>query len=85
MRLAGLKGSDRGTYGKSVTNIRARSLLVGVLWCHTAFLGMALCHESLHEHGCFWANEHAEFVNVYGLNGDLKRKRIVYAPYAEWQ
>ena len=83
MRLAGLKGSDQGPNGKNITNFQARYLLVGVLWCHIAFLGMALCHEPLHEHRFFWANEHADVVNVYGLNEDLKRGQLVYAPHAE--
>ena len=85
MRLAGSKGSDQGPYGKSITNFHARYLLVGVLCCHIAFLGMALCHESLHEHEFFWENEHAGVVYVYGLNGDLKRGQLVHAPYAERQ
>ena len=47
--------------------------MVGVLWVHIAFLGMALRHEPLHEYGFFWANAHADVVDVYGLNGDIRR------------
>ena len=83
VRLAGLKESDLGPYEKNITNFYAQYLLVVVLWCHTAFLGRALYNESLHEHGFFWENEHADVVNVYGLNGDLKRAQLVHAPYAE--
>ena len=32
---------------------------------------MALCHEYLDEHGFFWANEHGDVVNFYGLNKKL--------------
>ena len=83
VRLAGLKESDLGPYEKSITNFYAQYLLVVVLWCHTAFLGRALCHESLHEHGFFGENEHADVVYVYGFSGDLKRAKLIHAPYAE--